>query len=144
MFDESLSNYNMIVVETFNEKAYAFNIIKSGEDYYLQFDNMIKSIKKLIIKPDFWVFFEDGTYTSFRAILKSQKQESTLAKEYYIDPAIFKKLVSRGIITYTFGMADLYNFPRQYARDYEYHKSDYKRTKTKEKVLTKLRNGEFN
>src|SRR5574344_681659 len=144
MLDESLNKYNMIVVETFDEAVYAFDVIKEEDSYYLKFDSIQKKIRRLVIKPDFWLFFEDNIYTTFKTILRNQRKESTLVKEFYIDPAIFKELVSRGIITYTVGMADLYGFPREYARDYKYHKADYKRTDSKEKVLTKLKNGQFN
>lgn len=144
MFDDSLKDKNMIIIETFNDDAYVFDIIKINDEYFLTFNNMKQKIKKLVIRPNFWIFFEDGSYDDFKYILKSIKQELTLIKNYYIDPTIFQKLVMDDVITYTIGVADMYDLPKKYAKDYEYHHNDYSRKDSKEKVLTKLKNGIFN
>ena len=61
-----------------------------------------------------------------------------------IDPGIFNILIDNNLISYSKSVADLYDLPVSYSRDILYHSNDYKRTKSKELVLSKMKQGVFN
>lgn len=144
MLDETLSNEGMIYALTYDEKVISFSVVKYDDAYYLKMDKNPNLVRRLVIRPNFWVFFCEGNYMDCRSITRTQDSKGSLVKEFYIDPVIFPKLVKSQTITYSAGMADLYDLPREKARDAQFHKNDYKRTDSKEKVLTKLKNGIFN
>ena len=146
MLDETLSGSNMIVVDTFDYNSHLFQLVFDDDKYYLKSEYSPRYISKLIIKPNLWVFFKDGGYEEGVKLLKpvDLNRKKVLAMNFNIDPTIFNILVENNIISYSTAMADLYNLPVSYSRDREYHHNDYKRTKTKEKILTKLKSGIFN
>lgn len=148
MLDENLRGSNALVVETFDENNHVFYLVKGPVKLYLQFENDCRYITKLVLKPDLWVFFEDGGYEHGSSLLKPLDPDlkKVLAKNYYIDPSIFHSLVNHKLITYSKAMADLYQLPIVYSFDIKYHHNDYKRQEEgkKEKVLERLRTGKFN
>lgn len=146
MLDETLRGTNALVVETFDDNCHVFYLIKRENKLFLQLENTSTYIKKLIIKPDLWIFFEKSGYEHGTRLLRplNQKEKKILAKNYYIDPGIFPTLVSYELISYSKAMADLYDLPIIYSRDIKYHHNDYKRTGNKQMVLQKLRQGYFN
>lgn len=144
MLDESLKGKNIIIIETFDEEAYVFDVIEKGNRYFLKLDIFEKLIQQLVIKPNFLVSSEDGFHYDLKEILKKRGEEPTYIKNCYIDPTLLQKLAEKYVITYTIGTADMYDLPHEYAKDYEYHYNDYSRKNSKEKVLTKLKSGIFN
>ena len=146
MLDETLRSTNALVVETFDENCHVFYLVSKEEKLFLQLENTSNYIKRLIIKPDLWVFFEEAGYEHGTRLLKPLNSDlkKILAKNYYIDPDIFYKLIDHKLISYSKAMADLYDLPVAYSRDIKYHHNDYKRTGNRQKVLQKLRQGYFN
>lgn len=146
MLDENLRGTKMIVVDSFDHNSHIFKLIKTANIYYLKFEQNPNYIKRLIIKPDFWVFFQDGSYEHGINLLKplNSSNNKILAMNFNIDPEIFGILISQNLISYSKAMADLYDFDPKCSRDYSYHHRDYKHTKNKFQVLQKLREGKFN
>lgn len=146
MLDNNFKGTNAIVVETFDDNNHVFYFITSGDEAYLRYENDIKLIKRLIIKPNFIVFYVDDSFEYGVDLLKPclPKENKILVKEFSIDPNIFHNLIKHNLISYSKGMADLYNLPVVYSSDIKYHHNDYKRTGNKEKVLSKFREGNFN
>lgn len=148
MLDETLRGTNALVVETFDENCHVFYLVEKEKNFFLQLENTSNYIKKLIMKPDFWILFEEDGYEHGTRLLKplDSSQKKVLAKNYYIDPSIFHCLINHKLIAYSKAMADLYQFPIIYSSDIQYHHNDYKRQEVnkKEKVLEKLRKGIFN
>lgn len=146
MLDETLRGMNALVVETFDENCHVFYLVKKKDKFFLQLENTTSYIKKLIMKPDSWIFFEENGYEHGTRLLRplDSSQKKILAKNYYIDPAIFHTLIDHKLISYSKAMADLYDLPVAYSRDIKYHCNDYKHTNNKQKVLRKLRQGHFN
>ena len=148
MLDETLRGTNALVVETFDENCHIFYLVEREKKFFLQLENTSNYIKKLIMKPDLWIFFEEDGYEHWTRLLKplDSSQKNVLAKNYYIDPTIFHTLINYKLISYSKAMADLYDLPIVYSRDIGYHHNDYKRQRNskKEKVLEKLRSGKFN
>lgn len=146
MLDEELRSTNAIIVETFDNNNHVFYYVEDDGSHYLKFEDDSRLISKLIIKPDLWAFFKEGGYEHgvdmLKPIIKSLKK--VLAKNYYIDPDIFDILISSGLISYSKAMADLYELPVAYSYDIKYHRNDYKRAKTKNLTLDKMRQGIFN
>ncbi len=146
MLDENIRGTNAVIVETFDNNCHVLSLVSINGQYYLQHDQDSKLITKLIIKPDFWAFFKHGGYTNGVDMLKPvfNSCKKILAMNYYIDPNIFEILIDSDLISYSKAMADLYDLPVSYSRDVKYHHNDYKRTKNKELVLNKMRQGIFN
>lgn len=146
MLDENLRGTNMIVVDTFDYNSHVFELILKNSNHYLKFEQNENLIKRLIIKPDFWVYFQDGGYEHGVKLLKplDPKSDKVLARDFNIDPEIFSTLVVENLISYSTAMADLYGFDPNFSRDYSYHRRDYKNRKNKEQVLQKLKEGYFN
>jgi len=146
MLDESFRGTGVVVVETFDNNCHVFSLISTNNNYYLQYENNPMLIKKLIIKPDLWVFYMEGGYDQGIKLIKplNQIENKVSAMNFMIDPDIFELLINKGLISYSKAMADLYNFDEVYSSDYKYHKRDYKNSKNKEKVLEKMRQGVFN
>ena len=146
MLDESLRSTNTMVVETFDNNCHVFNLISSNNKHYFQYENIKKYIDKIIIKPDLWVFYVNGGYEQGVKLLKPifKNVKKVLARNFYIDPEIFNTLIKEGLIVYSKAMADLYDLPIEFSKDYSIHTRDYKHSKNKELVLTKLKNGIFN
>lgn len=148
MLDENLRSTNALVVETFDNNCHVFEFVSDMDRPYLILENDSKHITQLVIKPDLWVYFENGGYEHGTKLLKPLdcQAKKVLAKDFFIDPAIFHSLVNYKLISYSKAMADLYQLPVAYSRDIGYHHNDYKRKEPgkKEKVLAKLREGSFN
>jgi len=146
MLDEELRGTNAMIVETFDGNNHVFYFVKYDNKYYLKYEGDSKLITKLIIKPDLWVFYKDGGYEHGVNLLKPvfSTDKKVLAMNYYIDPNIFKNLIDSDMISYSKAMADLYDLPVPYSRDVKFHHNDYKRTNSKELVLSKMRQGIFN
>lgn len=146
MLDETLSGTNMLVVDTFDYNSHLFQLVFDNNKYYLKSEYDSRLITKLIIKPNLWVFFKDGGYEEGTNLLKlgNLNKNKVLAMNFNIDPNIFELLVNNDVISYSKAMADLYNLPIKYSRDGSYHNNDYKRTKTKQLVLSKQKQGIFN
>lgn len=146
MLDEGLTGSSVILVETFDHNNHIFYAVRLDNQLLLKHEGTDSLISKLIIKPDLWAIFTDGTYKQGIELLKPchSSEKKVLAKNYYIDPEVFGDLVDNNTISYSKGMADLYDFPIEYASDVEFHKRDYKHHKTKELTLNKMRNGQFN
>lgn len=146
MLDNDFRGTNTVVAETFDNNNHIFYFINVGDEAYLRYENDIRLIRKMIIRPNFLTFFVDGGYEYGTSLLKPcfSTKNSILVKEFSIDPNIFHKLINYNLISYSKCMADLYNLPIIYSADIKYHHNDYKRSKNKEKVITKLKNGKFN
>lgn len=146
MLDEELSGTNYMIVKTFDNNNHIFNYVEEDGLNYFKIDTDSRLISRIIIKPDLWVFFKDGGYEHGIKLLNSTNNLKTngLVSNCYIDPNIFNNLVNKGLISYSKAMADLYDLPTIYSRDIKYHQNDYKRTKNKELVLSKMRQGIFN
>lgn len=146
MLDENLRGTNMIVVDTFDYNSHVFELVLENDKYYLKFENNLNNIKKLIIKPDIWVYFQDGSYEQGVNLLKplNPSDNKVLAMDFNIDPNIFDILIAENLISYSKDMADLYDFDPKFSRDYSYHHRDYKHSKNKNQVLQKLKKGLFN
>lgn len=145
MLDENLRGTNALVVETFDDNCHVFHLVEKKDTLFLQLENTTSYINKLIIKPDLWIFFDEG-YEHGTRLLKplNPNLKKILAKNYYIDPTIFHILINHELISYSKAMADLYDLPVAYSRDIKYHHKDYKNTRNKQQVLQKLRQGHFN
>lgn len=146
MLDETLRGTNALVVETFDDNCHVFYLVQKGNKFFLQLENTVDYIKKIIMKPDLWIFFEENGYEHGTQLLKplNPNLKKILAKNYYIDPDIFATLMDWKLISYSKTMADLYDLPVAYSRDIKYHLNDYKRTDNKQKIIHKLRKGNFN
>lgn len=146
MLDDNLRGTKILLAETFDNNSHIFYLVKNEDTYYLQYENIPKLITKLVIKPDLWAFYKDGGYEHGVHLLKPiiTSKNKVLVMNYYIDPGIFHILVNQGLISYSKAMADLYQLPIAYSRDIKYHHADYKRSKNKELVLERMRNGLFN
>ena len=146
MLDEELRGTNALIVETFDSNNHVFYHIEKDGRHYFKMEDDSKLITRLIIKPDLWAFFKNGGYEHGVKLLKPiiNSKSKVLASNYYFDPNMFNVLVSCGLITYSKAMADLYDLPVSYSYDIKYHHNDYKRTKNKELVLGKMRQGIFN
>lgn len=146
MLDKELSNHGVIYAETFDSKVITFELVMIDNEYYLKMDKYPDIVKRLVLRPNFWAIFYEGNYIDCRSYtkIKNPSTKGSLVKEYYIDPVLFPKLVKSGALMYTTAMADLYDLPREYARDIEYHKNDYKNTHSKQKVLSRWKDGQFN
>lgn len=146
MLDENLRGTNMLVVDTFDYNAHVFELILQGEKLYLKFESDSRLIKRLVIKPDCWVYFQNGGYEQgvnlFRPL--NPALNKILAMDFSIDPDIFQTLIDNGLISYSKAMADLYDLDPIFSSDYSYHTRDYKRKNNRSKVLEKLKNGNFN
>lgn len=146
MLDDDLIGTNLLVVQTFDNNNFIFDLIKQDNLYYFKLFNDSRLITRIIIKPDLWIFFKDGGYEHGSTLLKpiSNSKNTMLISNCFIDPDIFMILIDNNLISYSKGMADLYDLPVSYSRDIKYHKNDYKRTKNKELVLSKMKDGNFN
>ncbi len=148
MLDLELKGTKKIVVETFDNNFHTFQLVDDADRPYFTLESCPNHIIRLLIKPDLWVYFENGGYEHGVRLLKplDYRVKKVLAREFLIDPSIFHFLVNHKLISYSKGMADLYQLPIAYSRDIQYHHNDYKRKEQgrKEKVLTKLRTGDFN
>lgn len=146
MLDNRFIGTNAIVAETFDDNNHVFYFIRTDDEAYLKYENDIRLISKMILKPNFMVFFVEGGYENGVDLLKPClfDKSKLLVKEFSIDPRLFHKLINHGLISYSKYVADLYNLPVAYSSDIKYHHNDYKRTKNKEKVMTKFRTGKFN
>ena len=146
MLDDILRGTNVIVVETFDHNYHVFSLIKDNQQFFLQLKSNPKLITKLVIKPDLWVFFKEGGYEHGVKLLKpiDQNMKKVLAKDYLIDPDIFDLLIQNNLISYSKAMADLYELPNMFCRDIKYHSNDYKRSKSKELTLMRMKHGIFN
>lgn len=146
MLDNNFRGTNAIIAETFDDNNHVFYFINSSGEAYLRYENDIKLIKRLIIRPNFLVFYIDGSFEYGADLLKPcfSKDYKVLVKDFSIDPDIFHKLIKYNLISYSKGMADLYDLPSVFSSDIKYHHNDYKRSKTKEKVLLKQKEGKFN
>ena len=146
MLDEELRGTNAMIVETFDNNNHVFYYVEENGLHYFKMEGDSRLITRLIIKPDLWAFFKNGGYEHGVKLLKPviTSNKKTLAMNFYIDPNIFYTLVSDGLISYSKAMADLYDLPPAYSSDVKYHHNDYKRTKNKELVLSKMRQGIFN
>lgn len=146
MLDQELRGTNALIVETFDNNSHVFYCIEEDGLHYFKMEGDSRLITRLIIKPDLWVFFKNGGYDHGVSLLKPiiPSIKKNLAMNFYIDPDIFDDLIKDGLISYSKAMADLYNLPISYSRDIQYHRNDYKRTKNKEMVLSKMKQGVFN
>lgn len=146
MLDDKLKGTKMIVVDTFDYNSHVFELFSENEQYYLKFEQDPRLIKKLIIKPDILVFFQNGGYEQGVNLLRpiNPTTSKVLAMDFNIDPNIFDVLIQERLISYSTAMADLYDFDSKLSSDYVYHQRDYKHKKNKQQVLQKLRNGQFN
>lgn len=146
MLDNNLIGTNMIVVDTFDYNSHVFGLVLDENKYYLKLEQNSNLIKKLIIKPDIWVFFKDGGYEQGVNLLKpiNPLMNKVLAMDFNIDPDIFELLINNKLISYSKAMADLYGFDPKFSSDYFYHSRDYKRSKNKQLVLEKFKRGQFN
>lgn len=146
MLDETFSGSRSIVVESFDYNCHWFELVDINDEYYLKYEYDSKLITKLVIKPDLWVIYKDGGYEHGINLLKpiNLSQKKVLSMEFHIDPEIFDTLIENKLISYSKAMADLYDLPVEFSRDYLYHHRDYKHSKNKELVLEKWKNGIFN
>jgi len=146
MLDEELRGTNAMIVETCDNNNHVFYLVNEDNKNYLKYEDNPQLISKLIIKPDFWAFFKDGGYEHGIKLLKSLPNFNIklLATNYYIDPNIFELLINSNLISYSKAMADLYELPVSCSFDIKHHLNDYKRKKTKNLVLEKMRKGIFN
>lgn len=146
MLDENFRGTDVVVAQTFDDNCHVFSLVRGSNKYYLLYENDSRLIKKLVIKPDLWVFYMEGGYEHGVKLLKplNPTESKILTKNFIIDPDIFELLINNGLISYSKAMADLYDFDEKYSSDYKYHKRDYKNSKNKEKVLEKMRQGVFN
>lgn len=147
MLDNNLKGSNKIVVETFGGNSYTFSFINENNNMFIKCNADPRFIKRIIIKPDLWIYFNDGGYEHGVKFFQSCYNDSRpLVKKVDIDTNIFNKLVAYKLISYSKGMADLYDFPIAYASDIKYHHNDYKRVGEiqKTRVLNKLKSGNFN
>lgn len=146
MLNEELRGTKVVLVQTFDNNCHIFSLVKDRDQYYLKYENDSRLIKKMVIKPDFWVFYKDGGYEQGVDLLKPiiSQYSKVLSMNYDIDPEIFEILINSRLISYSKAMADLYNFDERYSSDYKYHRRDYKHSKNKQLVLEKQRKGIFN
>ena len=145
MLDAGLKGSNLVAVSTFDSGKHEFHLIKDDTKYCFKYDGSPKLISKLVIKPDLWVLFRDGGYEQGINFLSRENNcKRVLASGFDIDPDIFELLVTYDLISYSKGMADLYDLPIIHSRDFLNHCNDYKRSKNKDLVLEKMRNGIFN
>ncbi len=148
MLDSKLEGTKTIVVETFDDNCHVFQVVEDADKPYLILENCPNRITHLLIKPDLWAYFENVGYEHGVCLLKPLdcQAKKVLAREFLIDPSIFHFLVNHKLISYSKGMADLYQLPVAYSRDIKYHHNDYKRKEQgrKEKVLAKFKTGDFN
>lgn len=146
MLDNELCGTDSIVVETQDLNNHVIKLVRSYDRLYLKLENEDRLIRKLVIKPNMWLYFLDGSYDTSINLIKPchSNLERALAFEFSIDPLIFNELIDNDLISYSKGVADLYDLPPVYARDIKYHHRDYKWSRNKEKVLKKLRSGNFN
>lgn len=146
MLDENLRGTNMLVVDTLDYNAHVFELVSEGDKPYLKYEGDSRLIKRLIIKPDCWLYFANGGYEHGTSLLRPiySSVKKVLAMDFNIDPNIFDVLIQNGLISYSKAMADLYEFDPTCSKDYNFHRRDYKRKKNKKQVLEKLRSGSFN
>lgn len=146
MLSEIIRGSSSIVVETLDHNYHEFDLVHENNKYYLKYHHDPRLINKLVIKPDLWVFYENGGYEHGIKLLKpfNLEDEKVLSCEFYIDPEIFDILIENKLITYSKAMADLYDLPVELSRDYLSHRRDYKHSKNKKFVLERWRQGIFN
>ncbi len=146
MLDKELQGTESIIVETVDHNNHVFYLVWKENQYYLQYEQNTSLINLLVLKPNMDIYFENGNVENGKNFLKPclPNQSKILATNFDIDPDIFHQLIHCRLISYSKAMADLYSLPVAYSFDIKDHHNDYKRTKNKEKVLAKLRAGQFN
>ncbi len=144
MLDNELRSTQSIIIETNDYNNHVFSLVQKDEQSYLRYEQSEIFINLLVIKPNIKIFFEDGNYEDGKNFFPSYLSNKVLVTNIFIDPDIFLKLIADRMISYSKAMADLYSLPVDYSFDIRYHRQDYKRSKNKEKVLTKLKTGHFN
>lgn len=137
MFSEEYLKTGIFVAKAFDETIYQFIYNRETKQFY-SCDNK-KIIRRLVLKPNPWIYYEDGQFEIFATC-----RRKSIIQDYIIDPDVFYDLVSCGKIVYSKMVADMYDLPIEYAYDKEYHTRDYKHSKNKMLVLNNLRNGNFN
>lgn len=146
MLDNELYGTGVIIVETQDLNSHIIKLVRQSDKLYLKLENEDRFIRKMVIKPNIWFYFADGSFDTGINIIKPcyNNLERVLAIDFSIDPFIFNRLIDSDLISYSKGVSDLYDLSPAYARDIKYHHRDYKWSRNKEKVLRKLRSGNFN
>lgn len=146
MLDVELKETKSIIVETEDFNNHVFTMVEEDGQFYLQHEQYPMLINQIVLKPNMKVYFQDGSIEDGKRLLKSYLPDHSgvLATNFSIDPDIFKKLITYRLISYSKTMAELYQLPIEHSNDISYHTRDYKRSKNQEKILSKLREGNFN
>ena len=138
-----LKGYDMIVVETYEGKGYEFDIHRIDKKVFFTFEHEKRLIKSIIMKPNPIIEYADGVTITFTQKLASLNKSISLVKDCYIDEEDLNLLTDLKVFNYSYITGELFNLPVKKARDYQYHKTDFKRTKNKELVLTRYKNNMF-
>lgn len=132
---------------TYNNETYEFIVKNNGLIYSKQIENN-KPINKLLIKPNFWVYFEDGGYTSCDTLARqngTKNNNNHLIKRLKITKDLLDYLVLTNLIFYSTDMAYLYGLNSNYAYDKNKKTRAFKKLKRKKKpILEQQKQGKFN
>lgn len=132
---------------SFDNRAYNFVL----DEYDRLFcDDIVqnKEIRKIYLKPNFEIFFQDGGYITCDSLSRAKNYKNEyqhLIGSYAITTDLLYDLVALGKISYSTEMAYLYNLDPNYARDIKTRSNAFKRVKKRtNEILTKQKQGIFN
>lgn len=140
-----------------NNKFYAFAFDGYMYEFLLGDDNLLycdqimkdKAINKVILKPNFWAFLNEGGYLSCDSLVRENNTKTStsahLISSYVISKELLEFLTLNGLVSYSTEMSYLYGLDPSLAYDVKGQSRAFKRARRKkEKILIKQKQGIFN